>query len=318
MGSLLELSHELLHCILVEIDARDLSAVSATCRTLNNYIRGNSLLHKDIYSRHWDMPLHQELDWEQELHDLVKLDIVLRSSRREVKESYFRFVADRVDSLIKTAVPECEQSLNIEMLTEHFQDTGNIDAFLAASSLFEQAGSDRQQAARSEELQQLSAKLHCLYGVPLDEVPSLSYASGDVFLSPSACTRFQTRPHLVHTYARSRVYDLRNYTDQTLWGPFMADGSQRVDWEKVEAIMVVLGHNFKTFSRRTNGTFPVLWKTPFFGATPNSYMNLDRLDEIEEESSSEEEVMEIGDLPPSLDSMDPYGVTGERLQCFTP
>lgn len=39
-------------------------------------------------------------------------------------------------------------------------------------------------------------------------------------------------------YARSRVYDLGRYTNENSYGPLLKDGSGRVDWEQVEAILV--------------------------------------------------------------------------------
>ena len=54
MASLLELSHELLHCIFTEVDPVDLAALYFTCRSLNAYIRGNLLLHKELYLRRYD------------------------------------------------------------------------------------------------------------------------------------------------------------------------------------------------------------------------------------------------------------------------
>lgn len=54
----------------------------------------------------------------------------------------------------------------------------------------------------------------------------------------------------VHPYARSRVYDLRRYTHANMWGPFLDDGSQAVDWEKVQAIMIVLAYNLRIYTER--------------------------------------------------------------------
>lgn len=53
MASLLELSHELLHCIFTEIEPADLAAVSRSCGTLNSYIKGNRLLCKELYLRRY-------------------------------------------------------------------------------------------------------------------------------------------------------------------------------------------------------------------------------------------------------------------------
>ena len=320
-NGLLELSHELLHCIFTEIEPVDLSALNRTCKTLHRYIRGNKLLHKDLYLRRYDEPeLESELEWEEEIHDLVKLERILASEDRDTKHDHLGFVSRRTLSLLETASPDPDTSLNIDMLASYFKDTNNIDAFLCASGLFERAGGQNQIAAPTEDLRQAAAKLHCLYGVPIDEVPSRSSFSimrSDPMLSPSRCTRAQTRPYLTHTYARSKVYDLRQYTDHSLWGPFMNDGSQRVDWEKVEAVMIVLGFNLRKFTERSDGRFPMVWDEPFVGATPRSYVSPPRM-AAPAKDDLDDEMLKIRELALSLDAQDPYGVTGTwmRVVCF--
>jgi hypothetical protein len=78
---------------------------------------------------------------------------------------------------------------------------------------------------------QLSARLHCLYGVPI--------------LRKGACSG--SHCSITYPIACSRVYDLRNYTANTHWEPFMDDSSLNVDWEKVEAVMVVIGYNLREY-----------------------------------------------------------------------
>lgn len=100
---------------------------------------------------------------------------------------------------------------------------------------------------------------------------------------------------MIHPYARARVYDLRRYTDDNFWGPFLDDGSQGVDWEKVESIMVVLGYNLRVFSRRMAGRVDSIWDEPWAGTAPDSFVSPPSLN-VEPA------------LP--LDAQDPYGVTG--------
>lgn len=145
---------------------------------------------------------------------------------------------------------------------------------------------------------QLSAKLHCLYGVSINSVRKDS----------AEWKRYSLRNDfsLIHPYARSLVYDLRQHTDHTFWGPFKDDGSQDVDWEKMEAIMIVLDHNMKkpkqTFPGY-EGLFDVPDK-PFVGAIPKSFVS--RPSSIPIEPA----------LP--LEAQDPYNVTGTwmRIVCF--
>ncbi|KAK4617535.1 hypothetical protein CLAFUR4_12648 [Fulvia fulva] len=338
MASLLELSHELLHCIFTEIEPADLAAVSQSCQALHGYIRGNRLLHKDLYIRRYDEPkkLKEEPDWETAVHRLVKMEKVLDSEDREVKRQHLGFVCEEADRLVETANTtqsmedgeDGEGSRNVELLREKFADTDNVDAFLCASSLFARAGSDDQEPADTLELRQASAKLHCLYGVPIDVLPSRSFFSimrndAGIIRTPTAgpsaaalSTRSQARPLLTHTFARSKVYDLREYTEHTLWGPFMNDGRQRVDWEKVEAVMIVLGFNLRKFTDRSEGRFPMVWKDTWSGASPNSYKSLPRMAGAVKEP--DDEMYKIRELALALDAQDPYGVSGSwmRVVCF--
>ncbi|CAK3927571.1 hypothetical protein DOTSEDRAFT_46814 [Lecanosticta acicola] len=345
MACLLELSNELLHCIFVEIEPADLSAISRSCRALHSYIRGNRLLHKDLYVRRYDEPpaksrdandkdkqrsdgdLLSRLDWEDALHRLVKMEKILDTDDRAVKRDNIKFVADEIIGMMGNAHIDGDESLNIQLLRAKFTPAlaENMDTFLCSSSLFARAGNEMQLPADTEELQQLSAKLHCFFGVPIDEVPkrtlrsflSSRHANLGLELSPSACTRSQSRNLTTHPFARSKVYDLREYTDDTLWGPFMHDGSGRVDWEKVEAIMIVLGYNLNKFYRRSEGRFPQIWKDEWTGATPNSYKSVPCPGPTRE-MERDEEMFKIRELALSLDAQDPYGVTGSwmRVVCF--
>ncbi|KAK3072109.1 hypothetical protein LTR53_007417 [Teratosphaeriaceae sp. CCFEE 6253] len=324
MAALLELSHELLHCIFADIDPTDLPVLKKTCRDLNNYIRGNRLLHKDIYVRRYDGPRcsDTEPDWEWQLQDLTRLERILHNDNKQTKLESLEFVSEQINRLVETAHRDNELSLNLQILSDHFADQSNVDTFLCSSMLFERAGNENQRPAETEELQQASAKLHCLFGVPIDVIPSRlshSYQRPDLSLSPSSCTRLQMRPLPTHTYARSKVYDLRQYTEHTLWGPFMADGSQRVDWEKVEAVMIVLGFNLNKFTERSDGRWPKVWNKPFMGASPNSYLSHPPLAAPSKEEDEEPDSMhKIRELALALDAQDPYGVTGTwmRVVCF--
>lgn len=145
---------------------------------------------------------------------------------------------------------------------------------------------------------QLSAKLHCLYGVSIDSVRKTT----------SACPRYSLRSDSaqIHPYARSLVYDLRQHTDHTLWGPFQNDGSQTVDWEKLEAIMIILQHNMKlsTAEHHTFEGIMDIQEKPFAGATPYSFV------------SPPSNIPNEPALP--SEARDPYNVTGTwmRVVCF--
>lgn len=107
---------------------------------------------------------------------------------------------------------------------------------------------------------------------------------------------------MTYPYACSRVYDMRQHTQLTKWGPFRNDHTDRVDWEKVEAISIVLGKNVKGLWGSA-GVFDEVWDTPFWGSFPGSYVSLKDNEETEDTEMQEEEEED-------LDKQDPYGVAG--------
>jgi hypothetical protein len=107
-------------------------------------------------------------------------------------------------------------------------------------------------AGPTENIRQLSAQLHVLCGMDLES----AWPSPDEMACPHILEEQGVNPNLfplrfVHPYARSRIYDLRRYTDANMWGPFMNDGSQQIDWEKVQAIMIVLAFNLRIYTERS-------------------------------------------------------------------
>jgi hypothetical protein len=170
-------------------------------------------------------------------------------------------------------------SRNAKLLERLFRLESNRDAFLARSFIFERARGEVHCIRFDDKpkvLHMQSAKLHCLYGKPILN-----------------CGR--TRSSRVYPFACSKVYDLRQYTLRTRWGPFMNDGSDRVDWEKVEAILIVLGNNIR-HKLLNSRPFRDTWESPFSGSWPNSY------------------VPTPGRQLSSLDLEDPYGVSGTWLR----
>lgn len=144
---------------------------------------------------------------------------------------------------------ESGTSQNQELIAQlflHIQQ--NHDAFMCRSSLFGRMEKCNQKAAADEEGRQLSAKLHCLFGIP--------------------GTNAGRRVLQTHPYARSRVYDLRKYSDKNAWGPFREDGSMKVDWEMVESLMIVLSYNSGLCCRRFLHRFQPPWSEPLGGVIP--------------------------------------------------
>jgi hypothetical protein len=235
-------------------------------------------------------PSESEPDWEVEVQKLVTGLHILKSDNTDVKvrlrlsfvsgadidqAQNLRLIGTTVERLLNSASDNA--SLNKTQLANFFMDSRNLDAFMYKSSLYERAGTESQTAAEEDDDRQLSAKLHCLYGVPMGPVGRRSLAT--------------------HPYARSRVYDLRNYTDNTKWGPFRNDGSMRVDWEMMESVMIILGYNSGVCCQRFIHRFKPIWSTPFGGIARCP------LSDAYPPSLPLEP-----DIP--LDLKDPYGVSG--------
>ncbi|KAH6635554.1 hypothetical protein B0J18DRAFT_419107 [Chaetomium sp. MPI-SDFR-AT-0129] len=160
---------------------------------------------------------------------------------------------------------------------------------------------------RPREAYQMSAKLHCLYGWELELnndglVPGVSDSD-----NRRRAMLWMRQRRGIYSLACAKVYDLREYTAGTKWGPFMEekDGEEgvRVDWEKVEAIMLVLGTNIRNKGLERFEIFSHFWGRPFAGTWNGSYIPWTK----DREQGKEIEVTD-------LDQRDPYGVTGSWLR----
>ena len=107
----------------------------------------------------------------------------------------------------------------------------------------------------------------------------------------------------------------------------MNDGSERVDWEKMQNIFIDLWYNLQLYNARrgsranimlsmpgaanplaagTTSSSGLLWDSPFTGIAPNSYISQKLSGTMAEDSR------------PELTAQDPYGVRGTwtRIVCF--
>ncbi len=139
-----------------------------------------------------------------------------------------------------------------------------------------------------------------------------------------------------HCFARSRVYDLRRYKESNMWGPFLDDSSGRIDWEKVQAIMLDIAYNHRLYAERRG-----LMGTDTLGLPDSLRLRIDDLDRVRNVSSTTRSLLNPWEVPfegiaensyvsselvgkvkpsqfPEIDSLDPYGVTGTwmRIVCF--
>jgi F-box-like len=317
MANLLDQCHEVLHWIFKNLNAEDLATLAQTCHTLNSYTRNNLLLWKHIYLQEFDDPRDcyssRQPDWEQEVKDLTKFRKILKSKKATVKNSNVEFVC-RTGIQLASNSSFSGESKNLELLRTVFDTTDSNSAlFVHGSSLYEMANGNRK-GPMSPERSQLIAHLHCLHGVKSVEYRLISTE-----------TVISTFPLRAHPYARSTVYDLENYTSENKWGPFSDTGDMTVDWEKVEAIMVDLAYNLNLYDDHTGSLKSDMRCMPFDGVQPNSYKSMSTGDsdiESVSDTSSWSASRESDPLPqqidPSLDALDPYGVTGtwERVVCF--
>ncbi|KAL9000691.1 MAG: hypothetical protein Q9169_000727 [Polycauliona sp. 2 TL-2023] len=359
-NALLELPHEVLHSILVHVAPTDLAALSC-CHALDDYMKHDRLLFKEIYRRHFDAIADNTfIDWKAELRDLVRFEKTLTSGSYKLKLEDLLQIGGCVQRLIKTAsTGGC--SSNIAFLDRLVRDSNNV-GILCNSSLFEWATATTSTATQShlrhsddtssaddsdsdigcprpfspdestredkdselgsgivrkvihvphatrlqDQIHRLSAKLHCLYGVPVQRtrITEPDRSSHQRRL----CSGVNVK---LHPFARSRVYDLRQHSESTLWGPFAEDGSQNVDWEKLEAIMMILDYNIRNFTNKyvAHGSNLIPpWDRPFVGVTPHS-LNLNQ-------NPLEASIERPPPLP--IDLQDPYGASGTwmRVVCF--
>ncbi|ROT40198.1 hypothetical protein SODALDRAFT_329873 [Sodiomyces alkalinus F11] len=284
---------EILHNILQWVDPRDLGRLPRVSRFMRDYIRSNRKLWKDAYLYNLDAP-ERDIDWEQELRDVVRLQLICAapSPNRSDNERELLFVHNAVTRLLRHAsptggpaaprMPTHSASRNASLLARLFRDENARTAFFTRSFLYRRSRgpSILSFAECNTPVQQASAQLHCLWGRPL-------LNSG------------RTRRSRMHPFALSKVYDLREYTVRTRWGPFMDDGSDRVDWEKMEAIMLVLGSNINQV-QASSPAFLSMWDSPFAGSWAGSW------------------IPTPGRKLSGLDLQDPYGISGTwlRVVCF--
>ncbi|KAI4261499.1 MAG: hypothetical protein L6R42_003304 [Xanthoria sp. 1 TBL-2021] len=329
VNNLLQLPHEVLHGILIHVAPTDLAALRC-CHVLDNFINHDSLLCKEIYQRHFSTKLEDLIMVEDRAQRLLRtasvdrcssniafLDRLIRAQKNIgilCNSSLFEWATDTAKTTTRSHVQHWS---DVDQLPDNnSSEDGNDPTFSAVVPNRENNDSELGRAVLrkairvphatrlQDQIHRLSAKLHCLYGVPIQrlqvpETPSSSLRPGN---------RSDTEVD-VHPFARSKVYDLRQHSEGTLWGPFVGDGSQNVDWEKIEAIMIILDYNIQIFTNKyvTHGSNLIPpWDRPFVGVTPHS-LNL-RPAELSVER------------PPSLPLhlQDPYDVSGTwmRVVCF--
>ncbi|KAK8163200.1 hypothetical protein BC567DRAFT_232959 [Phyllosticta citribraziliensis] len=306
MTELLDLSHEILHLIFSYTEADDLAHLSETCRSLHQFITGDDILWKEVHLGVFDDPKEQSVtvsSWQDELSRMWKLHKILSSRDAQVKARDLEFMATAIIQLLETSSPEPESKTR-SWLRHHFENGLNYHSLLCESALFRDSDFFRDMPTRSlsarAKFDQLSAKLLVLHGVYC-ECKEHGYCETAGF------------PHL-DAYARSRVYDLRQWHEGNSWGPFMDDSSKRVDWVKMSCIMMVLLSQQRRYCKSLGSSHLPIWHLPFAGAVPNTYVDLDGgiapAQILPEPKSSHPAARMLKEPELSLDELDPYGITG--------
>lgn len=263
----------------------------------------NRHLYKDMYLRYLG-PTQDELDFKKEVKEFSFFKHLLESDDAELKTTHLPFLAKKVSDYLFHSSPNQGSSRTVSILSQIWNNKLTRKSLLCNSSLFQRVRLNAADPTSDQNLRytlsygqrQASAKLHSLYGVPLS-------TDNTVLARTSPAVEARTYP-----YAVSKVYDLRTYTDGTFWGPFQDDGQATADWEKIEAILVVLGHNIyllrDSVSRRMRAICSSIWQEPWEDMVRNS-CTARHTPRLEEPGLS-------------LDARDPYGVTGTylRVVCF--
>jgi hypothetical protein len=222
-------------------------------------------------------------------------------------------IAQTVTEWLQTNSSTGKISKTVALLSMLFNNKQNRDIYLSRSTIFARARGDgeytplllpRVEQSRLNSERNTSAKLHCLYGVPIDSIG-------------------RTRSKATYPYACSKVYDIRNYTQETMWGPFLRDGSGKVDWEMIEAIMIIISHNMRSYGMTRMSEFcKRLWTRPFADAVPNTYAPMIAVGDHDWSTNNEDCPVEPSNpslsrhvpLDRTLLAEDPYNVTGTWMR----
>ncbi|KAK4193566.1 hypothetical protein QBC35DRAFT_371506 [Podospora australis] len=361
--TILQLPPEIFHNILVFVDPEDLGTLPLTCRHFNDFISGNNALCRDMYLRYLDDPPTTNFNYTEELHDVVRLAKVCSSQQLFEPDNARAFILEElpfvhrvVTHLLANSVPpppsprDPAPQIIRTSRTETFNPSNNATVlnsyfssnYLSRSAFFKQStifarlrqtnnvhprdgfviGDD----ATPPEHRQQSAKLHCLYGIA-DTLKDITNRRRYRYAAPVS-----SPARSIYGLACSKVYDLREYRRHgTAWGPFYGgdhgDGlGLRVDWEKTEAILLVIGANLHIKGLADFEGVENVWGRPFAGVWEKSYIpwTLGRL-KLEREREEErlrgdvdEDELKKRQEKEELEKQDPYGVGGTwlRIVCF--
>ena len=219
MASIDNLPVEVFENIVLLLDPLDVAKLSQTCTAYYHLIylsEESQHLWRELYlEQPFDdlrrcytslgRPL-QPIDWKTQLQRIIRARTILTSSSPcppEERRTVLQTLIDMVCNCIPVTHPDI-----IEPSSNH----GWVAAMLRRSPFLEQPDWEE-----SEDERQLRARLHTYYGL----------SSSD----------FQPAKR---TESRAFVYAMRNYRYDNDFGPFLMDGSGRVNWYHVRAIHHVM------------------------------------------------------------------------------
>lgn len=220
MAVFADLPPEIIQDILVELEPIDVSSVSRTSRTLYDLIYDpeNHILWRKLYLAHDVDDLRfcvnrlgspvTSSDWRIGLQRIIRAETVAQNDRavfsRDAKLATVKTLLDMADNVVPIPGPN---SVNVS------HNHAWLVVLLRCSNFLDQDRSD----SSSLEERQMRARLHCSLGL----------------IKADLCAER-------HVESRSFVYAMRNYREQNYYGPFMMDGSGKVNWEHMLAIHHVM------------------------------------------------------------------------------
>ncbi|EIW59282.1 uncharacterized protein TRAVEDRAFT_121446 [Trametes versicolor FP-101664 SS1] len=219
MAKLGDLPIEVLEQILLVLDPIDVAQFVQTCSAYRFLLYGgpdNQHLWRELYLRQpfddlrqcytpLGRPL-QEIDWRSQLQRVMRARAVLTKDSTCRPEERCDVLQTLIDMV--THIPPVTHPEGIEPSMNHVWAT----AMLRGSTLIE-----HEERELSPEEQQLRARLHTYFGLNAHD--------------------FEPKKH---TASRAFVYAMRNYRYDNDFGPFMMDGSGRVNWVHLRAVHHVM------------------------------------------------------------------------------
>jgi len=218
MASLLSIPLEILEQVLLELDPVDVAAISQICVSFAEmlYRSSSDLFWRKLYLTlalddplrcldHLGNPLDR-IDWRRELQRVIRARTIVKKPelcRTEERCAVWRTILHLATHTVPLlSVASDDLSYNLVWL----------GSLLRGGMLLEHSLWDL-----SDEERQLRAQFHTLFGL----------------------TAADFKPQR-RVDTRCAVYALRRYSQSNFYGPFLADGSERVDWEHMLAIQHVM------------------------------------------------------------------------------